>query len=346
MRISKQTWTSVLACALISLGSGKDPALAVDVSNFSGSITDVGVQRGPGQVGGVEFRIRGTFSLDHPLDLTRATVILEDLFVDSAQNGLGELMTTVDDAAVVPLELVARDGDADGNVFDQPQRYRPHIRLQIQDRDGVFEFRLKLDRGLMRLRPRVCEENTSESSLPVTPISHAFVIDDGVNPPVEVATTQLWECTKPGRYHMRSVGSAEPPPVPTRTPTPLPTVGATAGPTRTPGSMPTPTTPAATRTPAPPPGDNQRPTAALKQNVVTGADGRHDVIELDGRDSSDRDGTIVRYRFDSGDGRIQDGPEPIARFTYAAGDYRALLQVFDDRGAASEPTSRGFSVKP
>jgi hypothetical protein len=66
---------------------------------------------------------------------------------------------------------------------------------------------------------------------------------------------------------------------------------------------------------------------------------------LDGGDSSDRDGLVVRYRFESGEGRLQDGPDPTARFLYAPGDYRAALIVFDDRGAASERTTRGFSVK-
>jgi hypothetical protein len=55
-------------------------------------------------------------------------------------------------------------------------------------------------------------------------------------------------------------------------------------------------------------------------------------------------GTLVRYRFESGDGRVQDGPDPIAVFTYAPGDYRAWLTVYDDRGACAQ-VSRGFSDK-
>ncbi|MEW6270049.1 MAG: PKD domain-containing protein, partial [Thermodesulfobacteriota bacterium] len=95
---------------------------------------------------------------------------------------------------------------------------------------------------------------------------------------------------------------------------------------------------------AAPPAGNRAPTASLRQDQHF-PDGQPGLVELDGTSSSDPDGQVVRYRFESGDGRIQDGPEPVARFAYAPGDYRASLVVFDDRGAASKPASRGFSVK-
>ena len=53
-----------------------------EVTNFSGHITDVGIQRGPGQVGGVEYRIRGHFKLDQDLDLGASVVTLESLFAE------------------------------------------------------------------------------------------------------------------------------------------------------------------------------------------------------------------------------------------------------------------------
>ena len=119
---------------------------------------------------------------------------LKPLVITGLQMG-GQLMTTTDDAPVVPLALVARDNDPDDAVFDQPPGYRPHIRMKIDLRKGELEFRLKLDRGLMRIRPRVCEENQDPSNLPLVPITHGFLIDDGVNPPIEVLTTQL--CLSP-----------------------------------------------------------------------------------------------------------------------------------------------------
>ena len=152
MTTSRRWSCSVLAvAALVTAGTIARDARAAVVTAFDGSITDVGVQRGPGQVGGVEFRIHGRVALEHPIDLSTATMILEHLFVDVASGGLGELMTTIDDAPVVPLELVARDRNrAERAVFDMPPRYRPHIRVQLQQRKGELEFRVKLDRGLMR----------------------------------------------------------------------------------------------------------------------------------------------------------------------------------------------------
>jgi hypothetical protein len=320
---------SLLVC-LLSLAASPSQA-AVEVTDFNGSITDVGVQRGPGQVGGVEFRIRGELALDQPLDLSRAVVRLQHLFFEDGAGGASELIKTIDDADVVPLVLPARDNARETNaVFESPPGYRPHIRLQVQVRRGVVDFRLKLDRGLTRQRPALCADDPLGRDLPTTLMTHAFSIEDGVNAPLDVVTVQRWECTKPDRYHMRSrPGQGTPPPPP---PTP--------GPTRTPGP-----TAAPTPTVAPPSGDNEAPQASLRANLLEGDAGVRNLVELDASGSSDDDGTVVRYRFESGDGRVQDGSDPVARFVYPPGDHRAALQVFDDRGAASEVATRGFSVR-
>ena len=68
-------------------------------------------------------------------------------------------------------------------------------------------------------------------------------------------------------------------------------------------------------------------------------------MELDGAKSADKDGTIVRYIFESGDGRVRDLSNPTVQFVYAPGDYRASLVVVDDQGAVSTADTRGFSVK-
>lgn len=244
-------------------------------------------------------------------------------------------MTTIDNAPVVPLLLESCPNNRENNgVFDQPRVYRPYIRLQIVFRKGAYEVRLKLDRGLMRRRPRVCEENTEDKDLPLTPITHGLLLDDGINPPVEILTAKNWVCTRPGRCQMRRDDDFDapppPPPPPTVTPPPRPT----------PTPRPTVTAPPT----APPPAGNEPPTASLRTDQHI-PDGELGLVELDGSSSSDRDGQVVRYRFESGDGRVQDGPEPRARFVYPPGDYRASLVVFDDRGTASKPASRGFSVK-
>src|SRR5678810_279712 len=54
-------------------------AHAVEISDdavfdFKGTVTDIGVQRGPGQIGGIEYRIEGKFLTDVPLDLSNSKV--------------------------------------------------------------------------------------------------------------------------------------------------------------------------------------------------------------------------------------------------------------------------------
>lgn len=77
---------------------------------------------------------------------------------------------------------------------------------------------------------------------------------------------------------------------------------------------------------------------------MTRETGQPDLVELDGSRSAARLGALVRYRFESGDGQVQDGAASSARFVYAPGDYVARLTVFDDRGACGVAT-RSYSEK-
>jgi PKD repeat protein len=63
-------------------------------------------------------------------------------------------------------------------------------------------------------------------------------------------------------------------------------------------------------------------------------------VLLDASASSDEDGTVVRYRFDFGDGSpAQDGPEVTADHIYSIeGPYTVTLTVYDDDGAEAEAT--------
>ena len=72
---------------LIPLGA--TPAPAVEVMRFNGSATDIGIQREPGGVGGVEYRIRGEFDYDGPLDLSTAEVIWESLLEEVGEGASG-----------------------------------------------------------------------------------------------------------------------------------------------------------------------------------------------------------------------------------------------------------------
>ncbi|HZR83039.1 MAG TPA: PKD domain-containing protein [Candidatus Binatia bacterium] len=296
-------------------------AFAVDgVQRFDGSATDIGIQREPGGTGGVEYRIRGEFDYDGAIDLGSSTVTLESLLEEVGEGGAGELIKRIDDAPVVPLVIPARrEATTDRAVFET-KRYRPQIRLQLRRTGNHFEFRLKLDRGLARTVPANCTgDPPGQRSL----FRHHFVFDDGVNPPLDVVHLQEWDCSNLEGFQLKAKTPNGPP-----------------RPTPPPGGTPLPPT----ATPVPGRANDGSLTASLVVNAITRNTGQADVIELDASDSVDRNGRIVRYVFESGDGRVQDGASPIARFTYAPGDYRARVVVIDNQGFASS-ASRSFSDK-
>ena len=179
-------------------------APGVEFTEFKGSITDVGVQRGPGQTGGVEFRIEGEFIYTGDIDLSASTLVFHQLFAEVGAGGAGELMTMADDVNFLPFQLVtSTSSEVDEAKYEQPSGFRPAMRMQIENNDGEWEFKFKLDRGLMRQRPTLCQFDPDTRKF-YTFIRHHFSIDDGTNPVLDVDTTQRWECTKEGRYHMRS----------------------------------------------------------------------------------------------------------------------------------------------
>jgi hypothetical protein len=93
--------------------AGLFPCLAygqVSITKFEGSATDIGVQRGPGQIGGVEFRVKGTFVYPGTINLGAATARFDALLAELGPGGQGELITTVDDAPLVPITLVTTKG--------------------------------------------------------------------------------------------------------------------------------------------------------------------------------------------------------------------------------------------
>src|SRR6185295_19161725 len=96
-----------------------------DITKFNGTMTDVGVVRGPDQTGGVEYRIRGTFNYDGPLDLTNSTLTLVQAFVEpdsapGAGDGAGELIRQSQgpggpetDPPLVPLLVLSTHAEPD-----------------------------------------------------------------------------------------------------------------------------------------------------------------------------------------------------------------------------------------
>ncbi len=86
-------------------------------------------------------------------------------------------------------------------------------------------------------------------------------------------------------------------------------------------------------------GPNAAPTAALDATV----DGM--AVSVDGRGSTDPDGSIASYAWRFGDGNTASGPT--ATHTYASGgDYTIELTVTDDRGATATATERVTIVAP
>lgn len=214
-----------------------------DVFNFKGTVTDIGVQRGPGQVGGIEYRVEGKFEYDGPLDLTNSTITFHNLFDEYKDGGNGEMVLTTDNVTLVcplealpgtcvpalaPLESSSSSKRTEAK-YETQSRFRPPMRVQIKNKDGEYQFNVRLDRGMSpqvllpggptdaylfrpdpvtgitRQFPHLCAvDPLSKNKRPLTEIRTSFTIWDGVNEPVTLDFAKIWECDPPGRYHLRS----------------------------------------------------------------------------------------------------------------------------------------------
>ncbi len=108
--------------------------------------------------------------------------------------------------------------------YETPGRFRPPMRVQIKNKkNGVYKFNVRLDRGTSpqvllpggptdahllpadRQFPKLCGVDPADkTNRAKTDIRTSFTIDDGVNEPVVLDFVKLWECSQPGRYHLRS----------------------------------------------------------------------------------------------------------------------------------------------
>ena len=230
----------VFAAALACSASLPGAARAVeinDVFDFKGTVTDIGVQRGPGQVGGIEYRIEGKFEYDGPLDLTKSTITFHNMFDEYLPGGNGEMVLMTDNVDLVcPLEaspsectpalaplVSAKSSKPAEAKYETPSRFRPPMRVQIKNVNGEYQFNVRLDRGTSpqvllpggptnphllpadRQFPHLCAiDPTSKNKRPLTKIRISFTISDGVHDPVTLDFSNDWECDPPLRYHLRS----------------------------------------------------------------------------------------------------------------------------------------------
>src|SRR5262249_20464493 len=165
---------------------------------------DIGIQRGPDQVGGVEFRLQGDFAYDGPIDLRHSTVTLFQLFAEMGNGGAGELIKTVNAANFLPITLASsKNSQVDEALYQSPSAFRPQLRFQFERKAGdVWEFKLRLDRGLARQQPRLCTFDANGRQLH-TFMTNSFTISDGVNPPIQVGIVAPWQCNLSG-FQMRT----------------------------------------------------------------------------------------------------------------------------------------------
>jgi hypothetical protein len=207
-----------------------------EVFAFKGTATDIGVQRGPGQDGGIEYRIEGKFDYDGPLDLTRSTMTFHHFLDEYEDGGNGEMLLTTDNADLVcpeplPIDsdcvatlppLVSSSSSKRNEAKYETVRFRPQMRVQIKNKDGEFKFNVRLDRGTSpqvappgepavppllpsdRQFPKLCDSEDNSNHLK-TNLRTAFTISDDVNAnSVVIDFVKAWECSTPGRYHLRS----------------------------------------------------------------------------------------------------------------------------------------------
>ena len=184
---------ATLAC-LAYLPAGASAVEIDQVFEFKGTVTDIGVQRGPGQVGGIEYRIEGKFEWDGTLDLTNSTVTFHNMFDEylrdvptpvGPKNGNGEMVLITDNAALVcPLEAAAgtcvpalaplvsaKSSKSVEAKYETPSRFRPPMRVQIKNTNGEYQFNVRLDRGTS---PQVCLKNVEPCDKHLLPADRQF----------------------------------------------------------------------------------------------------------------------------------------------------------------------------
>jgi subtilisin family serine protease len=148
------------------------------VTRFEGDADEVGSAS-------AKVAIQGAFAFGGPLgDLRSSALTIPTLLDESATGGAGEL------AAGVPITLSpGRGGNPDEVIFRTADRLRPKVWMELKRvSEGRFTFRLVVEFTTIDI-PSLCTPGA-----PTTILGTGFAIDDGMNPPVVVATAEPWQC--------------------------------------------------------------------------------------------------------------------------------------------------------
>ncbi len=160
-----------------------DPS-APAVNSLTGSATGLATGNFRLQMRG---RLRLTGSTDG-IDLARANIDLLNLLDEGA--GAGEL---AEFALPDGVHLVPRQSRGSTTLFSEapPPGTQPILRLEVTRRpNSGLDFSLNLAASVLAEKPELC----SPTSPPVTNLATRFVIYNKKGRPVDVATTEPWEC--------------------------------------------------------------------------------------------------------------------------------------------------------
>src|SRR5262245_44526940 len=124
--------------------------------------------------------------------------------------------------ALKPL-LSSKSSKKNEAKYETESRFRPPMRVVIENTGGEWEFDVRLDRGtspqvtppqlLAKLPPgkaqfpKLCSPDPDpRQKRPITKIRIRFTIEqqDGKAEPVTVDFVSVWECDPPLRYHLRA----------------------------------------------------------------------------------------------------------------------------------------------
>jgi hypothetical protein len=155
--------------------------------SVSGLANGVGKVRPPKSQGSAQVKFETEFAFAGAIDLASATVTINALLVE--EGGAGELVPRV------PIVLQARPGSlGTAAIFETPPGVAPSFSVDVQiEPSSLFTVAVAVDGATLSRFPQLC----AIARPPSTTLTTRFTIDDGLNPPVTVATREPWRCLAP-----------------------------------------------------------------------------------------------------------------------------------------------------